>query len=50
VIADPEPQKSIGSFDGKSAIVQRHANRPDFVAVPFSNALELQGRMLRVPL
>ena len=39
VIANPEPQISIGPFNGKSAMVQRDAGGPYLLAVAFSHFL-----------
>src|SRR5258708_19804748 len=50
MIADPEPQKSVSSFQGESAIVQSDARRPDFLSVGSSNFLELKRRILRITL
>jgi hypothetical protein len=41
--SDPKPQKTIGYLDGKSAVVQTDAGRPDRVEL-----LQLKGRMSRI--
>jgi len=41
VIANPEPQISIGPLDRKGAMVQRDAREPYFLAVAFAHSLEL---------
>jgi hypothetical protein len=48
VIANPKPQETVWAPDGESAIVQRNAGRPDFVAVAITDFLELERRVLRV--
>ena len=41
VVADPEPQKSVRSFQSESAIVQSDARGPDVLPPGFSDFLEL---------
>jgi hypothetical protein len=41
VIANPEPQISIGPFERKSAMVQGDAGGPHFLAVALSHSFEL---------
>jgi hypothetical protein len=41
VIANPEPQEPIRSFDRKGAMVQSDAGGPHFLAVALSHSLEL---------
>jgi len=40
--ADPEPQISIGLFDGKSAVSDGNAGGPDFSALALTDLLEMQ--------
>jgi hypothetical protein len=44
VIADPEPQKSVSSFQSESAIVQSDSRGPDFLPSGFSGFLENVAR------
>src|SRR5258708_40187712 len=48
MIADPEPQESVSSFQSESAIIQSDPRGPDFLAVGFSHLLELKRRILRI--
>jgi hypothetical protein len=41
VIANPEPQISIGPFDGKGPMVQCDAGGPHFLAVTLPHFFEL---------
>jgi len=41
MIADPEPQKPVCSFQSESAVIQSDTRRPNFVSVGFSNFFEL---------
>jgi hypothetical protein len=41
VIANPEPQISIGPFDCKGPMVQRDAGGPYFLAVALAHSFEL---------
>jgi len=42
MIADPEPQVSISTLDGKRSVFERNSGRPDFPTTTFSNFLKLQ--------
>jgi hypothetical protein len=50
VLPDPEPQIFVSQPDGKSTVFQRHADRPNFLAAPVADLLELQRRVLRIGL
>ena len=41
MLADPEPQISIRSLQGESAVVQRHAGGPDFLFLVLADFLQL---------
>ena len=46
MLPDPEAEIFISQPDGKSTVFQRHAGRPNFLAAPLTDFLELQGRVL----
>ena len=46
VVANPEPQKTVGPFKRDGAMAQRHSGGVNFLAVPIADFLELQGGML----
>src|SRR5260370_41774324 len=48
MVADPEPQKSVGAFQSESTIAQSDPRGPDFLSVGFSHFLELKRRILRI--
>jgi hypothetical protein len=48
MLSDPEPKIFVSQTDGESAVLQRHADRPDFLAAPVADLLELQRRVLRI--
>jgi hypothetical protein len=48
VPSDPEPKIFVGKPDGKSAVFQGHADRPNLLAAPVSDFLELQGGEWRI--
>jgi hypothetical protein len=44
VIADPEPQKSVSSFQSESAIIQSDSRGPDFLPSGFADFLDNVAR------
>jgi hypothetical protein len=48
VVANPEPQKTVGPFEREGAMAQRHSGGVNFLAVPVADFLELQLAMLRI--
>ncbi len=42
VVANPEPQKTVGPFKREGAMAQRHPGGVNFLAVPVADFLELQ--------
>jgi len=42
VVANPEPQKTVGPFKREGAMAQRHSGGVNFLAVPVADFLELQ--------
>ena len=48
MIADPEPKVPVLPLDRQSAVFERNPNRPDFLASPFPQFLELQRTMVRI--
>jgi len=46
VVANPEPQKTVGPLKRDGAMAQRHSSGVNFLAVPVADLLELQRAML----
>jgi hypothetical protein len=42
LVANPEPQESVGPFNSESAVAQRDSRGPDFLTLPVADFLELQ--------
>lgn len=48
VRADPEPYVFIRQLHGHCPVFERHARGPDFLLVPITQLLELQGGIFRI--
>jgi len=42
MIANPEPQVSVSTLDGKRSVFERNSGRPNFLTTAFAYFLKLQ--------